>query len=444
MKCTVCQRELAPNLSLCVRCGAMVNDSVREELEMSITPIAAASRPRVPAPAVKQPETEPQPPSMPESKPAKSTQTVDLVSKKTSPTLAEFKTRNAVVPDWRIALQNSVRQRTGRGAADAISTNAVAAAGPARAAAAALRIQHEPEPANAADLKVTNALKRIEQSRRTYLPSEKAREGIRVARAAAASRNFPFNVVARTAETPERPAAAEAKPVVKPRLVSSMRIEKKKYDTNKLAPLPEAAYMASDREIVKVDTAADVDLETIGSQKIEFAKSERVEETLAIESADLVEFDDVEEAEISAETEPETEEIDDLAPLSMRFNAGLFDLIIGGVASLVLFSPFIGFYDGWASLTGLLLFSAILMVVMFLYLTASVSLLGHTFGMKLFSLELIDAEQNEFPTIHQAAVNASVYLLSLVFGGLGFVPLLFNEEKRAAHDLVSGTILVRA
>ena len=32
---------------------------------------------------------------------------------------------------------------------------------------------------------------------------------------------------------------------------------------------------------------------------------------------------------------------------------------------------------------------------------------------------------------------------SLPMLGLGFLPLLFNEERRAAHDLISGTVLVR-
>jgi uncharacterized RDD family membrane protein YckC len=80
---------------------------------------------------------------------------------------------------------------------------------------------------------------------------------------------------------------------------------------------------------------------------------------------------------------------------------------------------------------------------MFVYLTVSLSFIGRTFGMKLFSLELIDAEENAYPTLHQAAVSSSVYLLSLAFGGIGLLPVFFNEEKRAAHDIASGTILIK-
>ncbi len=364
---------------------------------------------------------------MSESKPTeRRTQTADLTPKKTSPTLAEFKTPKAVVPDWRIELQNKIRQRTGR-TADAVATQTVS--GGSSRAAAALKVQYDAEPENELDAKVANALKRIEQSRRTYLPTEKAREGIRVARAAAASRNYPFNVVSRSADlsaepNTDAPAAKKVEQAAtpRPRLVSSMKIEKKTYDTNKLAPIPQAEYLAAENAGTNVGEDPKPALRENWSHKIEIRESDSIHE-MAIEL--------------------ETDAIDDLAPLSLRFNAGLFDLIVGGFASLVLFSPVIGLYDGWASLSGFLVFASILFVVMFVYLTGSVAYLGRTFGMKLFSLELVDAEQSEFPSLHQAAVNSSVYLLSLVFGGLGFVPILFNEEKRAAHDLVSGTILVR-
>jgi uncharacterized RDD family membrane protein YckC len=63
--------------------------------------------------------------------------------------------------------------------------------------------------------------------------------------------------------------------------------------------------------------------------------------------------------------------------------------------------------------------------------------------MRLFSLELVDIEGEHYPTIHQAAVSSAVYILSLTFGGAGFLTLLFNDEKRAVHDIVSKTIVVK-
>ncbi len=63
--------------------------------------------------------------------------------------------------------------------------------------------------------------------------------------------------------------------------------------------------------------------------------------------------------------------------------------------------------------------------------------------MHLFSLEMIDADAEEYPTLHQAAVSSSVFLLSLAFGGAGFVTCLFDEDGRAIHDLVSNTLVVK-
>ena len=147
-------------------------------------------------------------------------------------------------------------------------------------------------------------------------------------------------------------------------------------------------------------------------------------------------------ADETARTE-EFEEIDDLAPLSMRFGAAVFDLIISGFAAAILLSPLMLTgtpFDGFAG--GFAIFGAAV-AVMFIYFTATIAFMGRTFGMRLFSIEIIDAEANELPTLHQAAVNSAVYILSLLFFGLGFVPAFFNEERRAMHDLVAGTLLIR-
>lgn len=456
MKCTRCQRELAPELSMCVSCGAMRDDSVREELESSLTPIAnpvrfhfveeRADAVPVPASAVKN-LPEPAPvvpvaaapvPPTPEAKPERRFQTADLGTKKTSPTLAEFVNKNSKIPDWRLQLQNTVRQRNGRHSVNAVSTNTVSGQARTRTSGAnALKLDYAeaakasetaPEP----DTKLTNALKRIEASRKAYLPTEKAREGMRVAKEA--SKKFPYKVVSRSEDLPEIPVKVSGEPAmtVRPKLVSSLKIEKKEYDTNKLIPVPEAARMASSFEETEAGPTDEKALpKEKWSQRIEIRDSSTQTSTAASELP------------LAEEAEPETDEIDDLAPIAMRFNAGLFDLIIGGFATFTILSPLLGWAEGWFSLSGLLLFISVMLVVMFLYLTAAIAFLGQTFGMKIFSLELVDVEQSEFPTLHQAAVNSAVYLFSLAFAGLGFIPVFLNDERRAVHDLVSGTILVR-
>ncbi len=162
----------------------------------------------------------------------------------------------------------------------------------------------------------------------------------------------------------------------------------------------------------------------------------------AVEELEKTEIKLVEEEEI-IETEVETEEIEDLAPFAMRFNAGLFDLIIGSFLSFILLTPFMVSSGSWMTPTGILTFAVTCAVVMFIYMTVSIGFYGRTFGMRIFALEVVDIEGEEYPTIHQAAVSSCLYLLSLAMGGIGFLTLPFNQEKRAVHDLVSGTIVVR-
>ena len=92
----------------------MKNDSVREELLSSLTPRATPLKFQPAEPSAAAPESKPEG-AVVEKAPAKRrVQTADISIKTTSQTLAEFKNRNGTVPDWRLQLQNTVRQRTGR------------------------------------------------------------------------------------------------------------------------------------------------------------------------------------------------------------------------------------------------------------------------------------------------------------------------------------------
>ncbi len=456
MMCPVCKRDLAPTLSICTSCGAMMNDTVREELQTkpgSTTiptpakdflnlavhgnavltvprPAALATKMETP-PAIAKPAVPNQPtvaaPKIAPKPAAAKFDTSDLAIKKTSPTLVAFETKNAQMPDWRLQLQNSIRQRnSGSASGNSGSVDATSRVYQKQLVtngANALKTQYveEEKPAAHANSKVAAALKRIEDSRKTFLTEEKTADTPAAGKVAAKS-NYPFNVVSRSA-TPagSRPeTAASAYVPAKPRLVSSLRIEKKAFSTNKLPPLPKAEKTAAD-------------LENLSNEPIFLDDDQnRVHVT---EKAGNFESVDIEESEI--------EETDDLAPIAMRFNAGLFDLIIGGFASFILLSPFLMSGGTWLSVSGVLAFTAALAIVMFIYLTASIGYTGRTFGMRVFSLELVNAEQDAYPTLHQAAVSSAVYLLSLAVGGIGLLPLFFNDERRAPHDLISGTILIR-
>lgn len=437
MTCPVCKRELAPTLSICYACGTMVHDSVREELQTKVSPISnplekqvavkaaaamiveeevfAAAEPEIEISVAAEPQ--PAPPRQPRREPT------DRISRHTSPTLVEFQNKNSTKPDWRIQLQNAVQQRK---TDVAVSATDMETAGfqthLATNGANALKAQFvaEPETANSphANPRVANALKRIEDSRRRF---ESGGTPTSVKTATAPVKNYPFNVVSRSGDiSPDAAPRATVNTPPKPRLVSSLRVEKKGFDTNKLPPLPVAAPMPAKQVVTKPGPEPAI--------------------------PDWILADDVtaeETAEPIVSVELEVEEYDDLAPLSSRFTAGLFDVIIGGFATAVLTSPLLLSGGSWLSIAGVLAISAAFGIVMFTYLTASIGLRGRTLGMRLFSLEVVDVEDNEYPTVHQAAVNSAVFLLSIPFLGIGFVPAFLNEERRAFHDLVSGTVLVR-
>jgi uncharacterized RDD family membrane protein YckC len=406
----------------------MMNDSVREELQTKISAAPIFKKEPDPVPVI-----EPTPVLVePKKEPVKRYETAELFVQKTSPTLVDFQPKNPVVPDWRLQLQNAVRGRSVDTNTNAVSTAAAYKGQLSTNGANALKAQFveeaRPAPAEHKDPRVANALKRINESRKVFM-NETSGAAAGTSRATA-SRNFPFNVVARTPDTESRPADGKASINVlpKPTLVPTFRIEKKDFDTNKLKPIPEA------------DTAF-----TVVDEPFIPAASEQNFDVVAYSESDLMhitEPDVEQETPEAAAAEASGDEIEDLAPFAMRFNAGIFDLIIGGFASLVLLSPIAFFGGDWFSMGGALAFAASWSIVMFVYLTVCIGIYGRTIGMQMFSLEIIDADENAYPTLHQAAVSSAVYLLSLPLLGAGFVTIFFNEEKRAAHDLLSGTIIV--
>jgi len=341
----------------------------------------------------------------------------------TPPNLVEFQSKNATIPDWRLKMHNAVLQRLEHQPDEEKAvTSTVYQTRLVTSGANALKAEIVEETAptvSAKNEKVANALRRIEQSRKAFLVE--APEQIVTEAQPNQNKNFPFYIAARTAEGAAKTAEnkASVNVVPKPKLVSAPRNANGDFDTNKLPHLPQTSQTEASLDIVSTN---------IPNEIIE-PKNDETPKTLSAENV--------------VKTEAEAEEIDDLPPFSMRFNAGLFDLIIGSFASLILLAPFMLAGGEWLTFTGFLAFAATVSIVMFVYLTTAVGMFGRSFGMRLFALELVDAEENEYPTFHQAAVSSSVYLLSLVFGGIGFLTMFFNEEHRAVHDIVSGTIVVK-
>jgi uncharacterized RDD family membrane protein YckC len=361
--------------------------------------------------------------------------TSSISTKLTSPNLVEFHTTNAALPEWRLQLQNTVRQRGERTQNASKKPPASAAQQPnlVTNGATALKIESveeiaEPEITQTGNPKLASALERIKNSRQKFLVEEEVATSVsapeQVTVAVKTNKNYPFYIASKTNEADVK---ATVNAAVKPKLAASLRTETKDLDTNKLPRLPLTAKIATSFE---------------NNPSVSVNEETKIEEQKKIEIAPL-QTPELETAETIEMEELEAEENDDCAPFALRFNAGLFDLIIGSFLSLILLAPFILMSEGWGSFAGIFAFLATCAVVMFVYLTTTVSMYGKTFGMRLFSLELIDVEGEDYPTLYQAAVSSAVYLLSLAFGGVGFLTLPFNDDKRAVHDLVSGTIIVK-
>ena len=408
----------------------MINDSVREEL---VRKVSAAKPLDFELKGNKMPQNKTnQPAKVPHSqKPdaAPKTATTEISAKPTSPTLVEFHSKNATLPEWRLQLQNVVRQRQEREVATETEIEAAPPVQLITSGANALKAETiaAPEIFQHKNPTLNSALERIEKSRRAFLAEEKTSPAP-VASPAKAGKSYPFHIAGKTSDAASKPAEINL-PIntfAKPKLASPFRPEKEKLDTNKLPPIPKPAPMATNFESrpVALDEVKPP-VEDIVEIKIEAVK------TVKIESIELVKTEEV-----------EVEEYEDYAPFAMRFNAGLFDLIIGSFTSLFLLSPFM-LSGNWLSTAGVFAFLATCAIVMFIYLTTAVGVYGRTFGMRLFSLEIVDIETEDYPSFHQAAVSSSVYLLSLALGGIGFLSVFFNEDKRAVHDLLSGTIIVK-
>lgn len=421
MNCPVCERSLAPTLSICPSCGAMMYDTVREELQDKIKPgiaqVIEAKPPISNRPAMDR-SLIPARPLMQATaaQPIKRTETAGLRIPKTSPTLVGFQNKKAALPDWRIELQNAVQQRKGGviEAARSGDTQYPVNGGTALKAEVVQRV--EPAlPQTISDPRVANAMRRIEESRRTFFEPE-----VKPKKAAPAR---PFGVVAsNNSAAAVAPARDNIAP--KPTLVPNPQIILKR-NTNKLPriePVLEVAASVIER------------VEDLSSGEIKFEAPDIKRIQIKADNAVIAN---------TVSQEPETDEIEDLAPFSMRFGAGLFDLIIGCFTAMLVLSPLAFTNGNWFTAAGGLTLAATCAIVMFLYMTICLGFFGKTMGMRLFSLELVDAVENEYPTLHQAAVNSSVYIISLAFAGAGFLTVFFNEEKRAAHDLLSGTIIVR-
>ncbi|HEY0170193.1 MAG TPA: RDD family protein [Pyrinomonadaceae bacterium] len=134
---------------------------------------------------------------------------------------------------------------------------------------------------------------------------------------------------------------------------------------------------------------------------------------------------------------------DDRAPRVKRLAAASADLLVVALLAVPFAAAIELTISNWGDQRVWGSMALIAGLVMFLYHTCSVALAGRTLGMGLFGLQAVDAHKASVPTTGQCMRRAFVYMLSLATAGLGILYSLFDAEGRTAHDILSGTVVVR-
>jgi uncharacterized RDD family membrane protein YckC len=131
------------------------------------------------------------------------------------------------------------------------------------------------------------------------------------------------------------------------------------------------------------------------------------------------------------------------APVFFRFLSAILDLAVvcllsAPVVALVKLTDL-----KWQDSRTIMFAASTFVVMGFLYLTISTAFTGRTLGMKPFSLRVVDDRTGLIPTGGQSAARAFLYLLSLASAGIALIYTFVNPERRAAHDRVTRTAVVR-
>lgn len=434
MICPGCRKNLPLTLSVCPSCGTMIGDSIREGLASKIVQLPKAEK------NIKNSDTdssrsikvEPQSeriskttmvnepgsltPKSDKETFSRKIKTSEVNAKSTDPTLVEFQSKTVVVPEWRLHLRNVVRRRFEQNRPGSQSQN------PSLKASGEV-FSKKDKSEDEKNTVLERALRRIEESRSrfAYISESKSdqtsesRFRYLLGEKSGVSGSNADVFKTKVEDRPFKKAEIKTFPIIE------KREEPKKFETTKLPRVSEIIGDQSlrDRSEETICFAEDEPIGTSSSEasvgKNQFLCNDKFSEDL----------------------------IEDYAPLSQRFGAGLFDFILCVFLSFALLLPFIILGKGFFSVETLFAFLTTIAIVMFIYLTTSIAFFGKTVGMKIFSLEIVDVEENDYPTLHQAAINTVAYLLSIMTCGLGFLPALFNQERRAMHDLIAGTIVVK-
>lgn len=140
-----------------------------------------------------------------------------------------------------------------------------------------------------------------------------------------------------------------------------------------------------------------------------------------------------------------------VAPAGARLAGGLIDLsIVGAIDLTVVYFTLkicdLPFQDAPALPMAPLL--SFLVLLNGGYLSTFVAASGQTIGKMAAGIRVIPADPaappSERVSFGQAAIRAVGYLVSALPAGLGFLPAFFGQERRALHDRLADTRVVKA
>lgn len=414
MQCPSCRAVYSNGLDMCPRCKTpAAKASAETDTELTIT--SQESMDLSPAANVSVAEET-------EAIPAGTTPQV-------SSTLIEFPgVSRASRPQWRKELSERVREIQERKAREAKSeTEEVLqrmARQPAAAEVATPQLGLVPQQdAPAMNPIVAAALKRLERARQSHPPLPRARNSMGGAAAAAIARVDEEHYQTDLKPTLAQVAAPSPVHAVEPAQTS--KVEK--------APEAKAAEPAREHSLIIVPPT------TVTKTPLPVSKPEprRV-------AAESMEKAVTASAKVeTSDTEFDQELYDDRAPVLSRIAGSAIDILVVAFASTP-FAAVIELTNGnWADWRVMASMGGIVLIVMFLYLTAATALAGRTWGMSLVSLRAVDADTGLPPTTTQSVGRALLYILSLLTLGFGILYALFDAEGRTAHDYLSGTAVVR-
>jgi uncharacterized RDD family membrane protein YckC len=330
------------------------------------------------------------------------------------------------VPAWRKQLSQRVREVQERKAREAAEELAAAQeAGLVTCALPSGQLELVPDLENPAfNPIVTKALERIERARRAdYSPSQRTA-------AAVAPALTPEAVLLAEAENVDTPAA-EAKPkltVVAPQLIVEPAVESISMTIESMVENSAAV------ELIITET----EIETVIEPPKTAVHERKPVRVISDNDAALSYLETcLSLPALAADTRT------DIPGLTRRFFAGILDLMLIAVmvspaAAAIHFSG-----GNWGDPQIIGLMSGIAAITIFAYLTICTAMTGRTLAMRMLSLRTIDLRTGLIPTGGQSITRAITYVFSLAFLGLGLAYTLIDPDKRAIHDRLSKTIVIR-